>query len=122
MKLHTLPTFAHDDIFHVVVETPRGASLKLKYDARLEAMTISRPMPLGLVYPYDWGFIPSTAGSDEDPVDVMVLWDVGSYPGVIVPCRALGVLQIEQNRKNHDPSERIRNDRIMSVPIDARRE
>jgi inorganic pyrophosphatase len=35
---------------------------------------------------------------------------------------AVAVLHVEQNRTNHDPSERIRNDRILSVPIEARRE
>ena len=50
------------------------------------------------------------------------MWDVGSYPGVVLPCRALGVMHVEQNRRNHDPSERIRNDRILAVPEAARRE
>lgn len=122
MNLSVLPTFARDDVFHVVVESPRGSQLKLKFDERLEAMSISRPLPLGVCLPYDWGFIPSTQGQDDDPLDSMLLWDVASYPGVVVPCRALGVLQIEQNRKNHDRSERIRNDRVMALPIDARRE
>jgi inorganic pyrophosphatase len=122
MDLSTLPTFAHDDVFHVVVECPRGSSLKLKFDADLKALSISRPLPLGVSFPFDWGFIPSTHGPDDDPLDAMLLWDVAAYPGVVVPCRALGVLQVEQNRRNHDRSERLRNDRIMGMPVDARRE
>jgi inorganic pyrophosphatase len=122
MGLTELPTFAHDDIFHVVVESPRGSTLKLKFDPDLNAMSISRPLPLGISFPFDWGFIPSTQGPDGDPLDAMLLWDVASYPGVVVPCRALGILQVEQNRRNHDPSERIRNDRIMGLPVEARRE
>jgi len=122
MDLTALPTFARDDVFHVVVESPRGSQLKLKFDERLKVMSVSRPLPLGVVLPFDWGFIPSTHSQDGDPVDAMLLWDVASYPGVVVPCRALGVLLIEQNRKNHDRSERIRNDRVMALPIDARRE
>jgi inorganic pyrophosphatase len=85
-------------------------------------MSISRPLPLGVFLPFDWGFIPSTRGEDGDPVDAMLLWDVASYPGIVIPCRALAVLQIEQNRTNHDRSERIRNDRVLAVPVDARRE
>jgi inorganic pyrophosphatase len=122
MDLTVVPTFARGDVFHVVVESPRGSQLKLKFDERLKVMSISRPLPLGVLLPFDWGFIPSTQGEDGDPVDAMLLWDVPSYPGVVVPCRALGVLQIEQNRKNHDRSERIRNDRVMALPTDARRE
>jgi inorganic pyrophosphatase len=122
MDLTTIPTFASGDVFHVVVEAPRGSALKLKYEPRWEGMAISRPLPLGVVYPFDWGFVPSTQADDGDPLDAMVLWDVASYPGVVVECRAIGVLQVEQNRTTHDPSARVRNDRIMCIPVEARRE
>jgi inorganic pyrophosphatase len=122
MNLAAIPTFAGKDVFHVVIEAPRGSTLKLKYEPKWEAMSVSRPLPLGLAYPFDWGFIPSTHVADGDPLDAMLLWDVPAYPGVVVPCRAVGVLRIEQNRKNFDASERIRNDRILSIPVEARRE
>ena len=122
MNLAAIPTFASDDIFHVIVEAPRGSTLKLKYEPRWEAMSVSRPLPAGVSFAFDWGFVPSTEASDGDPLDALLLWDVPSFPGVVVPCRAIGVLQVEQNRRNRDPSERIRNDRVLSVPLDARRE
>lgn len=122
MNLAEIPAFASTDLFHVVVETPRGSTLKLKYESRWETMSISRPVPLGVVYPFDWGFIPSTHAADGDPLDAMVLWDVASYPGIVLECRAIGVLQVEQNRNNHDQSTRIRNDRVMAIPTAARRE
>jgi inorganic pyrophosphatase len=115
-----LPTFASDDVFHVVVESPRGSAVKLKYDPELGAMSISRPLALGLVYPYDWGFVPSTKAPDGDPIDAAVLWDVATFPGVVIPCRPLAVIQVEQNRA--DGTGRARNDRILAVPVDARRE
>ena len=118
----TIPTFSEPGVFHVVVESPRGSALKLKYEPRWNAMTVSRPLILGLTFPFDWGFVPSTTGADGDPLDALVFWDVSSYPGVVLPCRAIGVLQVEQNRTNHDPSVRIRNDRILAVPTSARRE
>ena len=122
MNLAALPTFVAPDTFLVVVESPRGAALKLKYEAQWEAMSVSRPLPVGVSYPFDWGFIPSTHAADGDPLDAMVLWDVPSYPGVVLRCRALAVLRVEQNRTNHDPSERVRNDRVMCVPVESRRE
>jgi inorganic pyrophosphatase len=85
-------------------------------------MTVVRPLPLGVHYPYDWGFVPSTSAPDGDPLDAMLLWDVASSPGVVVRCRAIGVLRVEQNRTSHQRSERIRNDRIMAIPLEARRE
>jgi inorganic pyrophosphatase len=122
MNLATIPTFAEDELFHVVVESPRGSSLKLKYHVEWDAMSVSRPLPLGVMFPYDWGFVPSTEAADGDPLDAMLLWDVVSYPGVVIPCRAVGVLHVEQNRERDDPSQRIRNDRIMAMPVEARRE
>jgi inorganic pyrophosphatase len=122
MNLATISAFSGDDLLHVVVEAPRGSSLKLKYDPKREAMSISRPLPVGVTFPFDWGFVPSTKGADGDPLDAMLLWDVASYPGVVVTCRAIGVLYVEQNRKSGDPSKRIHNDRILAIPVEARRE
>ena len=122
MNLAAIPTFASADTFHVIVETPRGSTLKLKYDPQWEAISVSRPLPLGVTYPYDWGFVPSTEAADGDPVDAMLLWDVSSYPGVVIPCRAIGVLRVEQNPTGRESPGRIRNDRIMCLPIEARRE
>jgi inorganic pyrophosphatase len=98
----------------VVVESPRGATLKVKYDPALGAMSVSRPLPLGLAYPYDWGFVPGTRAEDGDPLDALVYWDVPSYPGVVVPCRAIAVVRLEQDSKTNG---RVRNDRILAVPV-----
>ena len=96
---------------HVVIECPRGAAVKLKFDPRMGAMTLSRPLPAGLTYPHDWGFVPGTCAPDGDPLDALVICDVGTAPGVVVPCRLLGVLELEQDRKNG--AGRERNDRLM---------
>lgn len=122
MNLSAIPTFSSADIFHVVVESPRGSSLKLKYEPRWEAMSVSRPLPLGVAYPLDWGFIPSTQAPDGDPLDAMLFWDATSSPGVVIPCRAIAVLQVEQNRRDGVPGDRVRNDRILAIPSAARRE
>lgn len=121
MNYLTLPSFASSDAVHVVVESPRGSTVKLKYDPELEAFALSRPLPEGLVYPYDWGFIPSTRASDGDPLDVMVVWDRPSFPGVVLTCRLLGVVGAEQNNKQH-PERRERNDRLIALPLDAPRQ
>ena len=68
------------------------------------------------MYPYDWGFIPSTKAADGDPLDAMVFGDVSTYPGVVVECRPLGVIRLEQNSKEAE-GKRERNDRLIVVPI-----
>lgn len=118
-NLATLPSFTDDGSVHVVVETPRGSTTKLKYDEKLGVMTLQRPLTLGLIYPYDWGFVPSTRAHDGDPLDAIVMWDGVSYPGVVLPCRPIGVLHVEQ--ANRQTRARERNDRIVAIPIPAPR-
>jgi len=121
MDFSRIPAF-DGDVVHVVVESPRGSTLKLKYEEAWQAMSISRPLPVGVAYPYDWGFIPSTMADDGDPLDAMVLWDVPSFPGVVLRCRPVAIMYVEQNKTNFEPSVRVHNDRVMLVPVEARRE
>ena len=114
-----LPTFRKDGSLNVIVESPRGSSVKFKYDPDDHVMMLSRPLPAGLTYPYDWGFVPSTTAADGDPLDAIIVWDGTSYPGVIVPCRVIGVLNVEQT--NLQSRRRERNDRIAVLPTKAPR-
>ncbi|MFP2895746.1 inorganic diphosphatase [Corallococcus sp. 4LFB] len=116
-----LPLRGEQDALHVVVESPRGSTVKLKYDPKLQAFTLSRPLTRGFRYPFDWGFIPSTKGPDGDPLDALVYWDVPTWPGVVLPCRALGVLQVDQKKRDAKSGERERNDRVLLVPVNAAR-
>src|SRR5256885_3808194 len=119
MGLDRLPTRSETGAFHVVVESPRGSALKLKYEPSLGAVVLSRPLPLGLYYPFDWGFVPGTRAPDGDPLDAAVLVEAGSYSGGVIPCRALGIIALEQDKK--DGSGRERKDRVVAAPIQAPR-
>ncbi len=101
-----------------VVESPRGAIVKLKYDAELHAFVLKRPLVLGTAFPFDFGFVPGTRAEDGDPLDVMVLLDAPTAPGVVVACRPIGVLRVSQE----DDGERERNDRLIAVAsVDEKR-
>jgi len=107
-----LPSLTDDGDVHVVIETPRGSRAKLAWDAKLETFSLSKSLLTGLTYPHDWGFVPSTKADDGDPLDIMVIHDAATFPGLVVSCRIIGILQIEQKSK-----KRIeRNDRLFAVP------
>ena len=95
--------FRQDGSVNVIVETPRGSQAKFKYDPETGAMMLSRPLPAGLV-------IPDTRAADGDPLDVMVLWDGTSFPGVVLPSRLIGLLRVEQ--QGAGSGRRERNDRL----------
>jgi inorganic pyrophosphatase len=108
----------HGDV-HVVVETTRGSAAKLEYDPDLQVFTLSKALILGLTYPYDWGFVPSTKGEDGDPIDALVIHEAATAPGLVLKCKIIGVLEVLQREKG---KKRIRNDRLIAVPRDSHRE
>jgi inorganic pyrophosphatase len=110
-----LEAYGKDGSLTVVVESPRGSTAKWKVDEGV--VRLSRPLPAGLAYPYDWGFIAGTRASDGDPLDAMVYWSGISYPGVVVPSRPIGVLRVEQTSRA--TGNRERNDRLLVVPVTA---
>ena len=69
-KLDKLPAI-HKDLVHVVVEASKGMTAKCKYDPKRGLFVLGKPLPHGLAYPYDWGFIPGTRGEDGDPLDAL---------------------------------------------------
>jgi len=68
-------------------------------------------MPEGMVFPYDFGFVPSTKAEDGDPLDVLVLTDEPLFPGCLVECMLIGALKAEQKEEGH----KNRNDRLIAV-------
>src|SRR5207253_2400184 len=78
-----------------VIETPRGAAIKYKFDPRLQVFTVSKFLALGLVYPFDFGFFPSTKAEDGGPLDVLIICDAGTFAGLVMEVRLIGALATE---------------------------
>jgi Inorganic pyrophosphatase len=74
---------------------------------------LSKIMPEGMIFPYDFGFLLDTKGEERDPLDVLLLSDEGTCPGGEVECRLTDVLKSEQTergqKKRNDPFNRGRN-------------
>ena len=107
-----LRPFDDDGNLNMVVETPRGSTVKLKYEPKSKVFMVSRSLVLGLAYPFDWGFIPGTKAEDGDPLDALAVHDSSTYPGVVLPCRALGVVDVSQKGEKG----REENPRLIVMP------
>ncbi len=103
------------DSIEVVIETPKGSAQKYDYVPGTPFFRMKKILPAGMVFPYDFGFIPKTEGQDGDPLDVIVISEFNSFPGVIIKCKIIGGIAAEQS-KDKGSSKTIRNDRFLAVP------
>src|SRR6188474_2819981 len=101
----------HDGRLIMVIETPKGSPNKLVFDPGYGTFVLKGALPAGAVFPFDFGFVPSTRADDGDPVDVLVLMDSPVFPGCLVPSRLIGVIEAEQT----EDGETERNDRLLAV-------
>jgi inorganic pyrophosphatase len=99
----------------IVIETPRGSAEKYNYDPELHLFKLKKILPAGMVFPYDFGFIPGTKGDDGDPLDIIVISEFHSFPGCLMKCRVIGAIEAEQSEKKRS-DKMIRNDRFIAIP------
>ncbi|MGZ3871500.1 MAG: inorganic diphosphatase [Mucilaginibacter sp.] len=97
-----------------MVECPKGFNQKFDYDPVEKQFRLSKILPAGLVFPFDFGMIPGTRGEDGDPLDIIVISESGTFPGCLIECRLIGALQAEQTERN---GETVRNDRLIGIPV-----
>jgi inorganic pyrophosphatase len=96
----------------MVVETPRGSSTKFKFDDAKGVFTVSRSLALGVTYPFDWGFVPGTRSGDGDALDALCVHPNVSFAGVVLPCRCIGAVRIDQKGNGG----RVENPRVILRP------
>ena len=82
--------------FNVIIEIPMNADpVKYEVDKATGAIFVDRFMSTSMHYPTNYGYVPKTISGDGDPVDVLVITPVPLIPGVVVPCRVIGILKME---------------------------
>ena len=98
-----------------MVETPRGNRNKFDFDEEHKLFKLAKVLPEGMVFPFEFGFIPSTRGEDGDPVDILVLMDAPTTTGCLLTARLVGVIEASQT----DDEGTYRNDRLIAIATHA---
>ena len=105
------PVDEQEGLLQVIIETPAGSRNKFAFDPDQGIYSLKKVLPAGMVFPYDFGFLPKTVAPDGDPIDVLLLMDEPAFPGIAVRARLIGVIEGEQL----DGKKKIRNDRLVAV-------
>src|SRR3979409_85017 len=79
-----------------IIETPKSSRNKFDYDPESNLFKLGGLLPEGMMFPFDFGFIPSTLGEDGDPLDILVLMDAPAHVGCLIEIRLIGIIEAEQ--------------------------
>lgn len=105
-----IPAFVPHErkLVHAVIETPAQTRHKYAFAPNYGIMQLRMTLAEGLMWPYDYGFVPQTLGDDGDPLDVLVLNDAPTFSGCLVAIRLLGGILLKKNG--------VENDRLVGCP------
>jgi inorganic pyrophosphatase len=97
--------------FNVIIEIPMNADpVKYEVDKATGAIFVDRFMSTSMHYPTKYGYVTKTISGDGDPVDVLVITPFPLLAGVVVRCRPVGVLKM-QDESGGDA-------KVLAVPVD----
>jgi inorganic pyrophosphatase len=105
-----IPTFVpkEKELVFAVIETPAGIRHKFAFEPKYGIMRLKMTLAEGLMWPYDYGFIPGTLADDGDPVDVIVLNDAPTFSGCLLDVRVIGGILLKKNG--------VKNNRLVACP------
>lgn len=95
-----------------IVESPKGSAVKFKYQPDTRSFKLHKALPAGMVFPFDFGFIPDTKGEDGDPLDIVVVSEFQTFTGCVMDCRIIGGIKVKQTEKD---GRTLRNDRFIGI-------
>lgn len=102
---HKIPAFRGEDLIYinVLVEIVSGSNVKYEYDKEHGIVMVDRILKTPMPYPFNYGLIPQTWNNfDNDPLDVIILGDNTFTPGVLVPCKIIGMLNVDDDGERDD--------------------
>lgn len=80
------------------VEIPKGSQNKYEYDLKTGFFRLDRVLYGSIHYPAEYGFIPHTLAEDGDPLDILVLSNIPTFPGCVLDARVLGALEMADDK------------------------
>ncbi|NLJ31951.1 MAG: inorganic diphosphatase [Clostridiales bacterium] len=97
------------DDFCAVIEIPKGCKSKYELDKTTGLLILDRILYTSTHYPSNYGFIPRTLASDNDPLDVLVLCSEDMFPLSLVRCYPIGVISMVDSG--------MRDEKIIAIPF-----
>jgi inorganic pyrophosphatase len=92
-----------------VVEIPKGTRNKYEYDPQLEGIKFDRLLMSAATYPADYGYVRGTIGEDGDPLDALVCLYEPTFPGCLIPFKALGLFKMHDDKGS--------DNKVICVPL-----
>ncbi len=86
-----------NDINVIIEISAQGDPIKFEVDKDSGAVFVDRFLGTSMRYPINYGYVPHTIAGDGDPVDVLVVTPFPLAPGVVIRCRPVGVLKMEDD-------------------------
>ncbi len=89
-------------IVHAVIEIPKGSKVKYELDKESGLIRVDRVLMSSVIYPANYGFIPRTYCSDNDPLDILVLGQEPVVPLSIMNAKPIGVMKMTDQGEADD--------------------
>ncbi len=106
---HELPSGPRPpDVVYAIIEIPKGSRNKYEYHKQAGIIKLDRVLYSSLHYPGDYGLIPRTYYDDGDPLDILVMVNVPTFPGCVIEARPIGLFRMLDRGKP--------DDKILAVP------
>jgi inorganic pyrophosphatase len=107
---HDLPAGPNPpEELNAIIEIPRGSRHKYELDKETGLFRFDRLLYSAVYYPGDYGFIPRTLADDDDPLDVLVMVTVPTFPGCFMTVRPVGAFEMRD--------EKGLDEKILAVPV-----
>ena len=90
------------------IEIPKGSRNKYEFDERIGGLILDRFLSSSMVYPTDYGYLVGHRGRDGDPLDAMVCVSEPTFPGCVIPVKAIAMFKMRD--------EKGEDDKIVCVP------